>query len=154
MKILISAIISSACILGCSRKDGFVFRAPLNEQREVDGNFDVKKSALYSIALESTVNQNLRENAFQYLRNSDRRKPIVADVSIEEVGGASKFHLERRGITNPGPSSWTSTKIYSELLRVKLISGKYRIRVSFFGDDFTKQGFTSAVIVEKSYTGK
>lgn len=154
MKSGIFAAILAVAAFGCSNNDHYILRTDVNNSGEAHGSFKIDKAGLYSVALETVVNPSDRARAFDYLNNIGYYEPIKVVVVIKSTTVGGTFTSKTYEVSSPRPSSWNSTDIYSELVRVKLVNGKYGVYVSFSGGGFAKQRFTNHIIIEQSYTGK
>lgn len=156
-KILIIALLMEAFMSGCGSKGNYIFRSAVDVQGQVDGVFKVGEAGLYSVSLESVVADSSpagRDGVRHYLDGGYRSQSLVADVSVQKIGGSENSSVIKKIVTDPKFSSWTSENFYLELARTRLTEGEYRIHVSFSGKSLVHPGFSSSVVVEHTYIGK
>ncbi|MGY3041596.1 hypothetical protein ACVWWQ_003229 [Rhodanobacter sp. TND4EL1] len=139
-------------IAGC-KDSHYIFRGDLCQDNSVMGVFSVGSSGVYSVAIESEASDMRRKEIFAYFGKKNRSSTF-ATLNIYRNNNQDFTLIKSFDVIKPSPTSWSNRAIFSELTRIKLEKGVYKLKVDFDELNNVDRSYINYVVIESAYFGK
>lgn len=131
----------------------YIFRGDLFQDNSVAGFFSVDSTGVYSVAIESDASDVRRKEIFAYFRKKNGSSTF-AILNIYKKDNQNFTLIKNINVIKPSPTSWSDRSVFSELARIKLEKGVYRLKVDFDELNNVDRGYINHVVIESAYFGK